>query len=162
MKRIMLMTIKIIALPGEILPAGISRFLVRGLRASMSRSSQRLKPIAVFLANTMHSTTSKSSSQLKPPAALMPRKNPISANGIANTVCANRIIEKYFLTFSSIVFYSLSSSSYTSTFLLSSAFLLLIMWRKPISLSFRNLQRPRERPFLSRPANIMRSSFTTS
>ena len=92
MKSTMFTTMNTIALRGEILPAGISRFLVRGLSASMSRSSQRLKPIAVLRANTMHSTTSRSSSQLKPPAAFTPRENPISANGIANTVCANRTI----------------------------------------------------------------------
>jgi len=42
-------------------PAGISREAVRGLRASMWRSAQRLKPMATLQAKTMQPTTCMSS-----------------------------------------------------------------------------------------------------
>ena len=90
------------ALFGDILPAGISRLCVRGFWASTSRSKYRLNPMAEFRAKTIQPTTCNSNIQEKPPQDLIAQKNPANANGIQNTVCANRTNEKYCLILSNI------------------------------------------------------------
>ena len=72
------------------MPAGISRMMVRGFFASISLSAQRLKAIALLRAKIMQSSTLIP--RLKVNASgfsCIARKKPIIANGSANTVCEN-------------------------------------------------------------------------
>ena len=81
--------------PGVTSPRGSARVLVRGFSASMSRSAQRLKPIAADLAPTMATTIQKACrSEGSPPSA---SNAPVNANGRAKMVCSNLIISRMIL-----------------------------------------------------------------
>jgi hypothetical protein len=98
-KMIQQMITKRSTLPGAIIPLGISRIAVLGLRASKCLSRYRLNAIAALRAVTMQTSTRKkrvSRTELSgmPPSWIngapnMPRKNPIMANGNANKVWEN-------------------------------------------------------------------------
>ena len=85
-----LMITKIMALFGEIFPAGISREAVRGLSRSIFQSVQRLKPIATLRAKTIQPIICSSKIQLNSLSVLLSANtNAISANGMANIVWEN-------------------------------------------------------------------------
>ena len=71
-------------------PAGRARPAVRGLAASKRWSAMRLKVMAQVRAPTMARITQKNTRRLGRPRAA--RKAPMSAKGMANTVCWNLII----------------------------------------------------------------------
>jgi hypothetical protein len=78
-----------------IIPEGISLTAVRGLRASMLRSAQRLKLMAALRANTMQSSTfSANEKERASGACRIASKNPVAANGRANRVCENLTRER--------------------------------------------------------------------
>lgn len=85
------------ALANVIWPVGKCRLAVRGLRASNSRSTMRLNPIAAVRAQTIAARINPTT---RPPghprAATTIAAN---ANGNANTVCENRTNSKYFRRF---------------------------------------------------------------
>ena len=84
--------------PGLIIPAGISRNLVRGFAASYLRSIYQIKAIAALRANTIQSITSVKSFQLIVELlSCTPRKKPTKAKGIAKMVWLNFIKERYFV-----------------------------------------------------------------
>src|SRR6185436_11255901 len=75
---------------GETRPAGRARPAVRGLAASIRRSTRRLNPMAALRAPTMAATIQSTVHHAgHPPAA---RTMPRNANGRANSVCSNLII----------------------------------------------------------------------
>ena len=81
----------------DTLPAGISRVTVRGLTASMSLSSHRLKAMAALLANTMQASTAISfKGQEEEAESCTPSTKPERANGSAKIVWLNAMRLKYF------------------------------------------------------------------
>ena len=83
--RVAAMATAIVAATTVMAPFGISRFMVRGLRASKMRSAIRLNPIAAKRAAenaTITSATVRTVSGTARDAA----STPTSANGSANTV----------------------------------------------------------------------------
>ena len=74
----------------DIFPVGISRCAVRSLRASIFRSTMRLKPIAALRAKTMQRIMKKSFHAMFSPPSLHAMVNPIRAKGIANSVWEKR------------------------------------------------------------------------
>ena len=82
--------VKAATAPGLTCPAGRARPAVRGLAASIRRSTSRLNAIAALRAPTMATTIQKTvRHEGHPPAASsIPRK----ANGRANSVCSILII----------------------------------------------------------------------
>ena len=93
-----LTSVKMSAWRGEMRPDGMSRPAVRGFFASISRSTQRLNPIAALRANTMHPSSCSSRTQVnRAPGSRKASKKATSANGKAKTVCANFTSEPYCL-----------------------------------------------------------------
>ena len=85
----MLINKKIYAWFTFIFPEGRSRSRVRGFFPSICLSIMRLKLIAALRAKNMHNTISKKLFRSKGAwRFFMARKNPITAKGIAKTVCA--------------------------------------------------------------------------
>src|SRR5258708_34978893 len=86
---------KLQAKPRESDPVGKWRVLVRGLRASISASSTRLKAMATdraaTIATTIHASLAHKPSRANP-ASRQASSAPVSANGSANTECSNLII----------------------------------------------------------------------
>ena len=75
---------------GEIMPAGISRMMVRGFFASMSLSSHLLNAMAALLANTIHNNTNINNRIQSAFATFKyPKVNPVNAKGKAKTVWLN-------------------------------------------------------------------------
>ena len=72
-------------------PAGSSREAVRGLRASIARSTRRLKPIAALRAETMATTIQRTWRPLMPETRAASDAE-ARANGSAKTECEKRII----------------------------------------------------------------------
>jgi hypothetical protein len=69
------------------MPAGISLIAVRGFLLSISLSAHLLNAIAALLAKTIHKITYKNFIQSIPsPIALVAKKKPIKAKGIAKIV----------------------------------------------------------------------------
>ena len=64
---------------------------MRGLRASIARSTRRLKPIAALRAETMATTIQRSCRAVMPEARAASEAE-ASANGSAKTECEKRII----------------------------------------------------------------------
>ena len=81
--------------PRDRRPVGKCRMLVRGLRASISKSTSRLKAMAAERAHTIAITIQNSLRAISPPPEPLSRKAsraPVRANGRAKTECSNLII----------------------------------------------------------------------
>src|SRR6185436_19100369 len=78
--------------PGDKLPAGSARVLVRGLAASMEESARRLNAMAADRAATMATTiqTNWRAAGMPPAASIAPQ----SANGSAKIECSHLIISR--------------------------------------------------------------------
>ncbi len=70
------------------IPAGISRFAVRGFSASISRSAIRLKPIAANRA-AVNATVTQPTCTQRTGAIALASTTPTNANGSANSVCGS-------------------------------------------------------------------------
>ena len=92
--------VKVKADAGLILPAGISRSLVRGFLASMFLSRYRLNAMAELRANTIHKSIMASFCHSNLWSVVVTaKKKPMNANGMANMVCEKVTNDKYFFMY---------------------------------------------------------------